>query len=215
MKLYGYWRSSASWRVRAALAWKGVAFEHVEVHLVKDGGQQHGTGYRSLNPMGQVPTLEVERGGEIFRLGQSMAILEFLEEMYPAPTLLPEGLVERARARQLAEIVNSGIHPLQNLAVLVKLREEIGADERAWGKQVIEQGLAAYEAMVRGVDGVAAGRYSVGDAVSFADICLIPQLYNARRFEVDLSVFPRILSIEEACMELEAFQASHPDRWQS
>lgn len=208
MKLYGYWRSSASWRVRAALALKGVEFEHVGVHLVKDGGQQHDSDYRERNPMAQVPTLEVEQDGQVFYIGQSMAILEYLEERFPQPSLLPADAIGRARARQLAEIVNSGIHPLQNLSVLTKIREELGGDERGWGKQVIEQGLRAYEKVAH----MSSGRFSVGDAVSFADICLVPQLYNARRFAVETSEFKLLERIETSCMELEAFQVSHPSQ---
>ncbi len=208
MKLYGYWRSSASWRVRTALAFKKVAFDHVGVHLVKDGGQQNDSGYREVNPMAQVPTLEVEHEGHVFFIGQSMAILEYLEERFPHPALLPADPISRAWARQLAEVVNSGIHPLQNLSVLTKIRDELGANERAWGKQVIEQGLRAYEKIAH----MSSGRFSVGDEVSFADICLVPQLYNARRFAVETSEFKLLERIEASCMELDAFQVSHPDR---
>lgn len=208
MKLYGYWRSSSSWRVRIALAIKGVEYTHVPVHLVKAGGEQHGEALRRLNPMGQIPVLVVEEKGQEYALGQSLAIFEYLDECYPEPRLLPADLIGRARARQLAEIINSGIQPLQNLQVIQKLRDELGQDAKAWCAEVIANGLEAYEALVAQW----AGSYSVGDEPSVADFCLIPQLYNARRFGVDLDAFTTILRIEATCMELEAFQASHPDR---
>lgn len=207
MKLYGYWRSSSSWRVRIGLALKEVNFEYAAVHLVKDGGQQHGADYRAKNPLRQVPLLQWEEDGELCELSQSLAILEFLEERYPEPSILPGTPYERGRARQLAEVINSGTQPLQNLSVIQKLRDELGQDARSWSAYWIRRGLEAYEAMVRGEDGV----FSVGDAVSVADICLIPQLYNARRFEVELGDLTRCLAIEEACFGLRAFQVSHPD----
>lgn len=208
MKLYGYWRSSSSWRVRAALAFKAVEYDYVAVHLVKDGGQQHSEVYRALNPMEQVPLLEIEVAGQVRRIAQSMAILEYLEEAYPSPALLPAAPFERARARQLAEIVNSGIQPLQNLTVIQKLRDELGLDAKAWCQEWIRRGLAAYEAQVEETY----GGFSVGSDPSIADLCLVPQLYNARRFEVDLGPFALVRRIEEACLKLEAFQRSHPDR---
>jgi maleylpyruvate isomerase len=208
MKLYGYWRSSSSWRVRIALAHKGLEYEYLPVHLVKDGGEQHQEAFKRLNPMGQVPLLVVDVDGVPHAIGQSMAILEYLEERYPASPLLPKGLVQRARARQLAEIVNSGIQPLQNLKVIQKLRDELGQDAKTWCAEAIVEGLAAYETLARPW----AGTYSVGDEVSFADLCLVPQLYNARRFGVDLEPYPTVLGIEAACLNLEAFEASHPDR---
>lgn len=207
MKLYGYWRSSSSWRVRIGLAMKEVSYEYVAVHLVNDGGEQHGAEYRERNPMRQVPLLQWVEGGQLRELSQSLAILEFLEELYPEPTLLPGGALERGRARQLAEVINSGTQPLQNLAVIQKLRDELGQDARGWSAYWIRRGLEAYEAMV----GREEGPYSVGEAVSLADLCLIPQLYNARRFDVELGDLTRCLAIEEACMKLRAFQVSHPD----
>lgn len=207
MKLYGYWRSSSSWRVRIALAIKGVDYTYVPVHLVKEGGEQHGEEFRRLNPMGQVPVLVVEEQGREYALGQSMAIFEYLDERFPEPRLLPADLIGRARARQLAEIVNSGIQPLQNLRVIQKLRDELGQDAKAWCAEAIAEGLKSYEELVAQW----AGTYSVGDEPSIADFCLVPQLYNARRFGVDLAGFPTILRIEAACMDLEGFKSSHPD----
>ncbi len=204
MKLHGYWRSSASWRVRIALAWKDLAYDYVPVHLVRGGGEQHAQGYRASNPMRQVPLLALDGGVE---LSQSLAIIEYLEERHPAPGLLPADPIARARARQLAEIVNSGIQPLQNLAVLQHL-DTLAVDRNAWAVHWISRGLEALESLAK----TTAGRYAVGDAVSIADLCLIPQLYSSRRFPVDLAPYPTLLRIEAACAELPAFQAAHADR---
>ncbi len=208
MKLYGYWRSSCSWRVRIALNHKGLPYENVSVHLVKDGGEQHGEAHRARNPMRTVPTLELTEGGRVLHLSQSLAILEYLEERHPSPPLLPAEPLERARVRMLAEMVNSGIQPLQNLSVLRRLKGEMGADEKAWAVYWIQRGLEALQVAVRET----AGTYCMGDAVSLADLCLVPQLYNARRFGVDLEPFTVLTRIEDACASLPAFQAAHPDR---
>jgi len=209
MKLYGYWRSSCSYRVRIALAHKGLEVEHAAVHLVRDGGEQHAEGFTRKNPMGQVPVLELERGGAVVQLGQSVAILEYLEEAHPEPPLLPSDPWLRARARQLTEIVNAGIQPLQNLRVMQALDRQHGVDAKAWSRGHIHAGLLAFQAVCEGV----AGRYCVGDAVSFADCALIPQLYNARRFGIDVEKeLPLLHRIDEACGALEAFQVAHPDR---
>ncbi len=208
MKLYSYWRSSCSWRVRIALHYKGIAFEYVPVHLLKDGGEQNAAAYREKNPMAQVPLLEFEEGGATRRLGQSLAIIEMLEEMQPAPPLLPADRYLRARARQLAETVNAGIQPFQNTGTSKYVKHELHADEQALARRFIDKGLGAYDALVAEVG----GRFSVGDAPTVADLCLVPQLYAARRFSVDLAQFPRLLQIEEHCSQLPAFQAAHPDR---
>lgn len=206
--LYGYWRSSCTYRVRIALAFKGVEYSIVPVHLLEGGGQQHADAFRARNPMEQVPALEVEEGGEIIALGQSMAILEYLEERYPEPPLLPADRVARARARQLAEIVNSGIQPLQNLAVMKRLKAA-GVDPNTWSADCIRRGLAAYAAVCERT----AGAFSVGDAPSLADCALVPQLYNARRFGVDVSAeLPALARIDARCAELDAFARAHPDR---
>jgi len=201
LKLYSYWRSSASWRVRIGLELKGLAYEYVPVHLVQDGGQQHAGAHHERNPMNQVPVLEI---GDL-QLTQSLAILEYLDETYPGAPLLPEGAVGRARARQLAEVVNSGIQPLQNLHVLQKIGAE-GGDKGAWGKYFIQRGLDALEAMAGDTP------FLAGDEPSIADICLVPQLYNARRFQCDLDTWPKLLAIEARCEALPAFQAAHPDQ---
>ncbi|WP_164015880.1 maleylacetoacetate isomerase [Pyxidicoccus trucidator] len=209
LRLHSYWRSSASWRVRLALNLKGLKFEYVAVHLLKDGGQQHTEAYRALNPMRTLPTLEwTEDDGTARRLSQSLAILEYLEARHPSPSLLPKDLYLQAKARMLAEMVNSGMQPMQNLSVLQRIKNELKADESAWGAYWNTRGLEALEAAVKPT----AGRYCVGDEVSVADICLVPQLHGARRFAVDLSPYPTLLRIEAACNELPAFQAAHPDR---
>jgi maleylpyruvate isomerase len=208
LKLYGYWRSSCSWRVRIGLNLKGLAYEYAPVHLVKDGGQQNTEAYRALNPMRTVPTLEWSEWGLVNRLGQSLAILEYLEARFPTPALLPNDLLLKARVRMLAEMVNSGIQPLQNLVVLQHVKGELKADDRAFGAHWNQRGLAALETAVKET----AGTYCVGDSVTFADLCLVPQLYSARRFGVDLAPYPTLLRIEAACAELPAFQAAHPDR---
>lgn len=202
MKLYSYWRSSASWRVRISLHYKGLPFEYVPIHLVREGGAQHNEAYRSQNPMRQVPLLVLDDGRT---LAQSVAILEYLEETHPTPPLLPQDPYLRGKVRQIVEIVNSGIQPLQNLAVTQKLRE-LGVDADAWTREWIGRGLDALEQEVAR----SAGRYAVGDAPTFADVLIVPQMYSSRRFGVDVSKYPHLLRIEEACMELTAFQKAHP-----
>jgi maleylpyruvate isomerase len=204
VKLYGYWRSSATWRVRIALEYKGLAFDYVPVHLIEGGGQHRTEWYKQLNPSTQVPTLTVDLDGTSRNLGQSMAILEFLEEAYPQTPMLPSDPFLRARTRQLAEIVNSGIQPLQNLSVLNHLKT-LDVDSKAWSARWIEQGLRAFQAIVLETGGT----FCVGDHVTWADAVLIPQLYNARRFDVKLDDFARLLEIEKACEALPAFQRAH------
>lgn len=206
MKLYGYWRSSCSWRVRIALEAKGLAWQYVPVHLLE--GQQHAREHAAKNPMEQVPVLEVEEGGRTHRLAQSLAIIEYLEERYPSPPLLPADPILRARARQLAEIVNSGIQPMQNLGLLQHLKEVApAADRKAWPAHFIARGFAAMEAIARQT----AGRCLVGDQVSVADACLVPQLYGARRFGVALDAYPTLIAVEGRLAELEAFRRAHAD----
>ncbi|ATB43273.1 maleylacetoacetate isomerase [Cystobacter fuscus] len=208
MKLHGYWRSSSSWRVRIALNLKGLSYEYVPVHLVKDGGEQHSEAYRALNPLRTVPMLEFTEGGRVHHLSQSLAILEYLEERHPSPALLPADPLLRARVRMLSEVVNSGIQPLQNLSVLQRIKAEWKGDDKAWAAHWIDRGLGAFQAMAQET----AGRYCVGDSVSFADACLVPQLYSARRFGVDLQPYGLLTRVEAACASLPAFQAAHADR---
>jgi maleylpyruvate isomerase len=204
--LFGYWRSSATWRVRIALAWKNLPHAVQAVHLLRDGGEQHSSAYHTINPMEQVPALLVD--DETIPLTQSMAILEYLEETHPQPPLLPSDPVLRSRSRALAETVNSGIQPLQNLLVLHRVKHELHGDEHAWAKHFVTRGLGALEEMAR----PSAGRFLVGDMPTFADIFLVPQLFNARRFAVDVSAFPILLRAEASCAEIPAFAGAHPDR---
>ena len=209
MKLYGYWRSSSAWRVRIALAWKGVPYEYQAVHLVRDGGEQHGAAYRAVNPMEEVPTLELEEeeDGKVRRLTQSLAIIDYLEAYAPSPPLLPRAPFLRARVRQLAEIINAGTQPLQNSGVLARVKQ-VGGDEQAWARHYIARGLGALELAAKET----AGAFLVGEAVSVADVLLVPQLYNARRFAVPLDPYPLLTRIEAACVSLPAFADSHPDK---
>lgn len=206
MKLYSYWRSSSSWRVRIALELKRLEYEYAPVHLLEDGGHQHQDWFVQKNPIHQIPVLELEIDGLTCHIGQSIAILDFLEQAHPEPALMPADPFLRARAFQLAELVNSGIQPIQNLSVIQRLRE-LDIDAKTWCHDAIKTGLEAYESLAEGV----AGRFSVGDQPTWADACLIPQMYNARRFGVDMSHLHGILAIEEAAFELDAFNAAHPD----
>lgn len=204
MKLYSYWRSSSAWRVRIALQLKDLPHELQAVHLVRDGGEQHQAAHVARNPMRQVPVLELDDGR---LLTQSVAILEYLEERYPNPALLPSRPFQRAQVRQLVEVVNSGIQPLQNLRVLAAMAAA-GGDRQAWGRSVVEEGLAALQALARPT----AGRFLYGDSVTLADLMLVPQLYNARRFGCDLSALDLLLEVERECAGLPAFQRAHPDQ---
>lgn len=206
-RLHSYFRSSCSWRVRAALAFKGLPYVTVPVHLVRDGGEQLKPAYLAKNPMGQVPLLETEDGV----VAQSVAILEYLDERHPTPSLYPGSAFERARIRQVVEIVNSGIQPLQNLWVLRAIEHDFGqgaAGARAFAARVIERGFKALETVLE----TTAGRYAVGDVPSAADLCLVPQVQNARRFGVPLDAFPIIARVDAAASELDALKAAHPDR---
>lgn len=207
--LHGYWRSSCTWRVRTALHWKGLSFETVAVHLLKDGGEQKQQAHRALNPAAQVPVLVVDG----VPVGQSMAILALIESLWPEPALLPSDPMQRAHAIAIAELVNAGIQPLQNLSVLSAVDALAGAEpgdtsaRKAWAQRFIADGLDAVEALVRRHGGA----YCVGDAVSWADLALVPQLYNARRFGLDLDRWPRLFAVESKCAALPAFAQAHPD----
>jgi maleylpyruvate isomerase len=205
LRLFSHWRSSSAWRVRIGLALKGLAHEIVPVDLLAD--EQFSEAHRARNPMSQVPVLEVIEDGRTVHLAQSMAILEWLEERFPDPPLLPADLDGRARVRALAEHVNSGIQPLQNALVLRTIREKVPGWEKEWARLFIARGLGALERAV--ADG--AGRFCHGDAPGLADCYLVPQLYNARRHGVDVAPYPTLRRIEEACAALAPFQASHPD----
>ncbi len=207
MRLYSYWRSSAAYRVRIALALKGIPYECVPVHLVRDGGQQHAPAYRRLNPGGRVPTLEVD-GQALY---QSMAILEWLEETHPLVPLLPADPIGRARVRGIAQLIVSDIQPLQNISVTNYLRDVSSwASEQtaAWLRHWIGRGMAAVE---HALDDPATGGFCYGDSPTLADLCLVPQCYASRRFGVDVAAYPRIAAIEQHCLELSAFRIAAPE----
>lgn len=206
MKLYGYFRSSATYRVRIALNLKGIPYNSAPVHLVR--GEQFESGYRRINPQSVVPTLDDH--GTI--LTQSLAIMEYLEETRPRPPLLPADAPGRARVRGLSLAIACEIHPLNNLRVLNRLRDiGVSEDERtAWYRHWVAEGLDAVEAMLAGPD--ATGRYCHGELPTMADCCLVPQLYNARRFGCDLAPYPTVRRIDAACRELAAFEAAEPAR---
>jgi maleylacetoacetate isomerase len=207
LRLYSYWRSSSAWRVRIGLALKGVAWEYVAVDLLAQA--QFSPAHRGRSPLAQVPVLEVEEDGRRVALVQSMAILEWLEERHPDPPLLPADLWGRARVRALAEHVNSGIQPLQNAQVLRALKEKEPGSELLWARRWIGEGLAGLERAV--ADG-GAGRFAHGDAPGLADCYIIPQLYNARRFGLDVAPYPTLRRVEEACLALAPFESADPAR---
>jgi maleylpyruvate isomerase len=204
MKLYNYWRSSASWRVRIGLALKKVSYEYVPVNLIRDGGEQNGDAYRAVNPMAQVPTLELDDGRQ---LSQSLAILEYLDETIAEPPLLPRDPYLKARARQLAELINAGIQPLQNTNTIKQLKAR-GVDEQEWLRYFVARGLDGLEASAAAT----AGRFLVGDAPTLPDLCLVPQLHHARRFGLSVAGWPLLARVEEACAALEPFALAHAER---
>lgn len=204
--LYGYWRSSAAWRVRIALEWKNLPYETVPIHLAR--GEQASDTYRALNPQGLVPLLVDGKT----RISQSLAIIEYLEETHPAPPLLPTGPAQRAEARALAQLVACDIHPLANLRVLKYLTGTLGQSEEAknaWYRHWLLEGLSAMEQQIAAFK--SNGRFCVGEALSIADLCLIPQLYNARRFNVPLDGVPTLVSIDAHCATLPAFEKALPE----
>lgn len=208
MKLIGYFRSSAAYRVRIALNLKGVVVEHASRHLRR--GEQKSPDYAALNPQKLVPALVLD-SGEV--LTQSLAILEYLEETYPQPPLLPREPVERARVRALALIPTADIHPIQNLRVMGYLREKFGQTEEsafAWSRHWIETGFDAYEATI--ANDPRTGAFCHGDVPTMADLCLVPQVFNAARFKVDMKNYPTIQRIYETCMRLPAFDAAQPTK---
>ncbi len=207
LKLYSYFRSSAAFRVRIALALKGLPFEYVPVHLLKDGGQQLSEQYRALNANALVPTLL----DDDHALSQSMAIVEYLDETHPEPALLPGTALDRAYVRALAQSIACEIHPLNNLRVLYYLMHTLGVSEEAkdaWYRHWIEIGFDGLEATLTREG--KAGRFCFGDTPTLADICLVPQVFNAQRFQVGLEPYPTIVRIFDACMELPAFQQAAP-----
>ena len=205
MKLHGYFRSSASYRVRIALNLKGLRVDHLPHHLRK--GEQFAPAYLAINPQGLVPTLENDAGAI---LSQSLAIIEWLDETHPSPPLLPKEPLRRAKVRAFAQVLACDTHPVQNLKVLARLRE-LGLPEEkvtAWAGWANREGLSACEKLIA----TEAGPFCFGDAPTMADLCLVPQLANARRFGVDVSVFPRLLQAEAAAKALPAFADAAPDK---
>lgn len=205
MKLFGYWRSSAAYRVRIALNLKGLVYESVAVSLVADGGQQHAAAYAALNPQELVPTLVLEDGTA---LTQSLAIIDYLEALVPAPALLPADAVARARVLAVAHAVAMDIHPLNNLRVMSVLAATYDADaagKTAWMQHWMQRGFAAVETMVQ------ANPFAFGASPGLADLCIVPQVYNARRWGLDMAPYPKLAAIEAACLALPAFARAAPD----
>jgi maleylacetoacetate isomerase len=208
LKLFGYWRSSAAYRVRIALNLKGLAYDTVPVNLIRDGGEQHAPEYAATNPQKLVPVLQ--HGGRAIR--QSLAVIEYLDETWPSPPLLPATARARARARTLAQLIACDIHPLNNLRVLQYLEREWHAplpERQEWMRHWIHEGFTALETLL--ADDPSTGTFCEGDLPGIADCCLVPQVYNARRFNIDLGPFPTIVRIDAACLSLPAFDAARPE----
>ena len=209
MKLYDYAYSSAAYRVRIAMNLKGIACERVSIHLVKDGGVQHSPAYKAVNPQELVPTLDVD--GQL--IGQSLAIIEYLDETHPMPPLLPSYPLEKARVRQIAQVIACDIHPINNLSVRQHLKTLGHSDDEImakWYAHWIARGFAALETLLSGSK--ATGRFCHGDAPTLADICLVPQMANAYRFKVPVDNFPTLVRIDRACRELRAFADAAPEK---
>lgn len=205
MQLYNYFRSSAAFRVRIALNLKGMDYDSTSIHLTRDGGKQFEPAYRAINPQMRVPALKLDDGTTLL---QSLAIIEYLDETVPQPPLLPKDSVARAQVRAVAQIVACDIHPLDNTSPLTYLRKQLNHDDatvNAWYQHWVVAGLDAIEALLPG------GTYAFGNQVTLADVCLVPQLYNARRFKVDLSKYPKTVAADAACQKLPAFEQAKPE----
>jgi maleylpyruvate isomerase len=205
VKLYSYFRSSAAYRVRIAFNLKGLGYDTVAIHLQREGGLNRKPAFRAINPQMRLPALALD-SGEI--LTQSLAIIEYLDEVHPQPPLLPGDPVARAHVRALAQLIACDIHPLNNIGPLRYLKNELGQDQAkidAWYCHWVGEGFDALEAMLR------PGPYAYGAEVGLADICLVPQVANARRLKVPLDPYPKIVAIEAACAELDAFVAARPE----
>jgi maleylacetoacetate isomerase len=210
IRLYDYWRSSAAYRVRIALHLKGAAFETVPVNIMPGTDEQLADQYRAVNPQMRVPAIEV--GGQV--AGQSLAIIEWIDETMPGPALLPKDPWQRLQARAFADVIACDIHPLNNLSPLAVLRKDFGAGEaqiKHWYQDWILRGFAALESMA---SELAAGPFLFGETPGLAEIVLIPQVANARRFETDLSAFPRLVALDEMCRALEPFNRAAPENQQ-
>ncbi|MGH8495748.1 MAG: maleylacetoacetate isomerase [Gammaproteobacteria bacterium] len=208
MRLYSYWRSSSAYRVRIALNLKGLDYELVPVHLLRDGGEQLQADHLERNPQGMVPVLE--HGARSFT--QSLAIIEYLEEVSPEPPLLPAVPEERARVRALAYLIADDIQPINNLRVLKYLKHELGVDDAArndWYVHWTLTGLAAFEKLL--TSNAPSGKFCHGASPGLADVCLVPQVYNAERYRCDLAPYPKIRRITQHCRALEAFSRAAPE----
>ncbi len=206
MRLYSYWRSTAAYRVRIALNMKGLNYETVPVHLLEDGGQQHAPDYVALNPSHLVPTLVLDDGTP---LTQSLAICEYLDITNPEPPLLPSDPIERAHVKAAALVLAADVHPVNNLRVVQHLEARFGAsreDSAEWMRHWTGKGFDALQQMVRNDT-----PFAFGDAPGFADICLVAQYYNARRWDLDLTPYARLTEIEQNCLALPAFDAARPE----
>jgi maleylpyruvate isomerase len=205
VKLYTYYRSSAAYRVRIVLNLKGLPHEMVPVHLTKDGGQQRKAEFVAVNPQMRVPALQLS-GGDV--LTQSLAIIEYLDDIHPEPPLLPPDALARAKVRAIAQMIACDIHPLNNLLVLQYLKRQMKHEQPeidAWYHHWVVEGFKAIEAMIT------PGPYVCGGQVTVADVCLVPQVFNARRFDVPLDAFPKIVAAEAACLRLPAFNKARPE----
>lgn len=208
MELYGYWRSSAAYRVRIAIHLKGLEFDYFPVNLVREGGEHRLPEYAQLNPQKLVPALELDNGKV---LTQSLAIIEYLDEIFPEVPLLPENPELRAQVRGFAQVIACDVHPLNNLRVLEVLQRDFNmteAQKMVWIERWIHDGFAALEAMIQETHGT----FCFGDTVTLADVFLVPQMYNARRFNIELSRYPLLCAIDRACVGLEAFQRASPEQ---
>jgi len=205
VKLYSYFRSSAAYRVRIALNLKGIAYDTAPIHLVKDGGHNKRPEFRAVNPQMRVPVLVTPAGDVLI---QSLAIIEYLEETHPEPALLPRDPIARAKVRALAELVACDIHPLNNTGPLRYLKNEMGQEQSAidtWYHHWVIAGFEALEALIE------PSPYACGGKVTLADLCLVPQVYNARRLKVPLDKFPKIVGVDAACLALPAFDRARPE----
>ncbi|WP_409266377.1 maleylacetoacetate isomerase [Massilia sp. BHUDP2] len=209
MKLYTYFRSSAAYRVRIALNLKGLDYESVPVHLLREGGQHLMDNYLTINPSALVPALQDDR----MTLTQSMAIIEYLDELHPMVPLLPKDAVGRARVRELAQIIACDIHPVNNLRVLKYLVKHLGLSEEAktdWYRHWVIEGLRSVEAHL--ARNLGTGRFCHGDTPTIADCFLVPQVFNAQRFDIDVDAYPTVARINALCVDLPAFKAAHPSQ---
>jgi maleylpyruvate isomerase len=205
VKLYTYFRSSAAYRVRIALNLKGLTAEMIPIHLQKEGGRHKTADYRAINPQMRIPALALDSGDVLV---QSLAIIEYLDEVHPQPPLLPRDPLARAKVRGFAQVIACDIHPLNNVGPLRYLKNALGQEQSridAWYHHWILEGFAALETMVRPAP------YAFGGEVTLADVCLVPQVYNARRLKVPLDGFPKLVAVDAACAKLEAFERARPE----